>query len=176
MCFFHPFYFVGLSSPLGSGVFPLRCLGVMVHKVHSVIRVHTSLWDKTHTGILSLTDRMDSVLHYVATDYHQIIWQGVICNQQSQLWDGFWAQEIERSASNKTLSQSICTFNLLCTATFCPFLTYFKYSTNWDTYDNVNSPQPGGSGPRGSFSADIMDAWMRDAEIGIHSENSRKGG
>lgn len=36
-------FFLRLSSPLGSGVFPLCCLGVMVDKVHSVIGVHTPL-------------------------------------------------------------------------------------------------------------------------------------
>lgn len=32
-----------LSSPLGSRVLPLRCFGVMVHKVHSVVGVDAPL-------------------------------------------------------------------------------------------------------------------------------------
>ena len=48
-------------------------------------------------------------------------------------------------------------------------LTQLAGRKTWElTEGNVNSPQPGGSGPRGSFSADIMDAWKR----GTHTYTS----
>lgn len=90
-------------SPLRSGVFPLRRLGVVVDKVHAVVGVHAPLCGRQ------------------------------VCNAGKESWNG-----IER-------------------------LGIFFYQTHLNFFfffleDRLVLPQPGGSGPRGSFSADIIDA------------------
>lgn len=93
---------------------------------------------KAQTGIISLTDTMDS--------WHQC-W--LIARNTDLIWCDFVCDLFKQP---------------VVTAGSTIWIHSKNYNIN-NQYLIINSPQPGGSGPRGSFSADIMDAWKR----GMHT-------